>query len=853
MSVVGIDLGNRNAIIAVAQRGGIDIVLNETSNRQTPVVLGFYGNQRYIGEAGLTQLARNVRNTITHLKRLIGRKWQEQELQEELPYLPFRVVEGPNGSIRIRVDYNDNVVDFTTEELMGMMLTKLKQTAQRDLKTSNVKDVVISVPGFYTSAQRRAMLDAAQIAGLNPLRLMNEMTATALGYGIYKELPDTNPMHVMFVDMGDSQLSVSIVAFTKGKLKVIGAAYDRTLGGRNFDRALVEHFAKEFKDKFRVDVKTNMKALMRLEIACEKLKKILSANSQAPISVESLMDDVDCKGMMSREQFEKLCAPLFERIKVPIAKVMAETGITPDKLHSIELVGGASRMPQVARIVAEVTGKEHSRTLNAEESVARGCALQCAILSPVFKVREFKVEDCTFYPIDLVWKDIGGTSSGAGSTTNASPTAMDTEEPTQIFPKFAPIPGIKIVTFPKGKPFEIRANYSPSADLPPGTSSFIGQWTITDIPPTQSGDPAKIRVKVKLDLNSIFAVEYAQMVETIEVKEPPKTEAAPSSAEKKEEDTPAGGAATQNGSGSEASPASPSGAGAPASPSGGGTAPAESQPKTQTKRTNLAVKEVTDGMSAAEILTAAEAERRRVQQDIDVQLTAEAKNAVESYVYDTRNELSGELGEYVTESDRDKFLALLSDTENWLYEEGQSTTRQIYQEKLAALKKLGDPIQLRRREALYREEAVASLVKAIEEYTAAAQSQDPKYEHISAEEKGRVVAKCKEAHDAIIPKVNLQRSLPKTADPVVMTADIVHTKENLDRFCPPILNKPKPAPPKVEKKEPAQSQAQAQAQAQTQTPNGEKKEEDKPEPEPMATEEKEKKEAGPSAMDVGDD
>jgi len=830
MSVIGIDLGNRNAIVAVAQRGGIDIVLNETSNRQTPVVLGFSGNERFIGEAGSTQYARNVRNTITHLKRIIGRKWYEKELQDEIPYLPFRLKEGPNSLVQIDVDYNGTTTTFTPEELMGMMLGKLKETTEKNLKTK-MKDVVISVPGFYTSAQRRAMLDAAQIAQLNPLRLLNENTATALSYGIYRELPEKDAMNVMFVDMGDSALSVAIVAFSKGKLKVLGTAYDRTLGGRNFDRLLVDHFAAEFKQKFRVDAKSNTKALIRLEMACEKLKKILSANSQAPISVESLLDDVDCRGMLSRDEFEKMAAPLLERIKIPVAKVMADTGITPDKLHSIELVGGASRMPQVGKIVNEVTGKEYSRTLNAEESVARGCALDCAILSPVFKVREFKIEDCTPYPIDLVWKDI----KPVGDTTS-----MDAEEPTQIFPRFAPVPGIKIVTFPKGKPFEMKASYSPSAELPPGVSSFIGQWTINEIPPTQSGEPAKVRVKVKLDLNMIFSVEYAQMVESYEVQEEVKKEEAPKS------------------------PATPEAPKTPESPAASpstteGAAPSETKTVTKTRRTNLVVQETTDGMLPIEVQRALEAELKRVAQDQEIHELAEARNAVESYVYDTRSDLSGDLAPYATDEERERFSSMLNDAETWLYEEGRDAKKTVYQDRLASLRRVGDVLQHRRREDQYRDEAVTSLEQTIEFYKQAAQGSDPRYEHIAAEEKAKVVKKVEEARDAMLPKIALQRTLRKDQDPVVLTADIIHTKENLDRFCQPILNKPKPAPPKVEEPKKETTPAPTPAPTASSTANGPaasgatEKEGGQGEvtPEPMATEKK--KEGGPSAMDLGDD
>lgn len=782
MSVIGIDLGNRNSIIAVAQRGGIDIVLNECSNRHTPSMVGFSGQERSIGEAAMVQYARNIRNTVAQVKRLIGRKWNEKELQDELPLLPFKVKETKDGKIGIEVNYSDEQVTFTPEEVTAMVLVQLKNISESYLKTK-VKDVVVSIPGFFTSGQRRALLDSTQIAGLNCLKLVNEITATAIAYGIYKtDLPENDPLHVMFIDIGDSHLSVGVVAFQKGKLRVLSTAYDRTLGGRNFDRALADHFTKVFLDKYKIDVKSNMKAWIRLETACEKVKKMLSANSQAPLAIDSLMEDIDVSAMVTRDDFEKFCAPLFERLQEPIKQVMQETGLSGSALHAIELVGGGSRMPQLAPLIHKLTGKEFSRTMNAEESVARGAALQCAMLSPTFRVREFKAEDCNSYPINLVWKDLDSES-------------METEEPTEIFPKNCVVPAMKIITFPRGKPCEIKASYGPTADLPPGTSPFIGRWVIPNVPPTESGDPAKVRVKVKLDGNGIFSVEYAQMIENVvsgkedDKKEEAKVESPKEGDDKKESDANKG-------------------------------ADKKDEAKTTTKRTSLFIQELTDGMPPTEIQALAAEEKKRLQKDTELRETAEARNAVEGYVYDTRTDLNGSLLPYVLEADKDAFYSQLNEAEDWLYGEGAQATKQAYQEKLAQLKKVGEPIRLRRREDEDRDHSADMLREAIKNASLLAQSTDPKYEHISQEERQKVLNKAKEIGESIMPKVEQQKSLPKTADPVVWVSDINHAKENLDAFVPTIMNKPKPKPKEEPKKEEAPAAPEKEA-------------------EPMATEKKE--------------
>jgi heat shock protein 4 len=776
MSVIGIDLGNRNSIIAVAQRGGIDIVLNECSNRHTPSMVGFAGQERAIGEAAMVQYARNIRNTVAQVKRLIGRKWNEKELQDELPLLPFKVKEIGDGKIGIEVSYNGEQVTFTPEEVTAMVLVQLKNISENYLRTK-VKDVAISIPGFFTSAQRRALLDSTQIAGLNCLKLVNEITATAIAYGIYKtDLPENDPLHVMFVDIGDSHMSVGIVAFQKGKLRVLSTAYDRTLGGRNFDRALADHFAKVFKDKYKIDVKSNMKAWIRLETACEKVKKILSANSQAPLAIDSLMDDIDVSAMVTRDDFEQFCAPLFERLQEPFKQVMQETGLTGSTLHAIELVGGASRMPQLAPLIAKLTGKEFSRTMNAEESVARGAALQCAMLSPTFRVREFKAEDSNYYPINLVWKDLDSES-------------METEEPTEIFPKNCVVPAMKIITFPRGKPCEIKASYAPTADLPPGTSHFIGKWVIPTVPPTESGESAKVRVKVKLDGNGIFSVEYAQMIENVVASKDASEDKKEAAASPKEDDNDKKSKEADETKAAEK----------------------KEDAKITTKRTNLFIQEVTDGMSPAQIQALAAEEKKRLEKDTELRETAEARNAVEAYVYDTRSDLNGSLLPYVLEADKDSFYSQLNEAEDWLYGEGAQATKQAYQEKLAQLKKVGEPIRLRRREAEDRDDAAEKLRQAIENYRLLAQSTDPKYEHIPLEERQKILNKVKEAEDSILPKVEQQKSLPSTADPVVWVADINHTKENLDAFVPAIMNKPKPKPASPPKEEqPKQEEPQKQ-------------------------------------------
>ena len=275
--------------------------------------MGFGPKSRYIGEAAKTQEISNLKNTVSSLKRLAGRSMTDPEIAIEQEYITAPLVD-VNGQVGVEVSYLGKKEKFTATQVIAMFLGKIRDTAGKELKLP-VSDIVLSVPAWFTDVQRRALLDASEIAGLKCLRLINDTTAIALGYGITKsDLPEgeQKSRRVAIVDVGYSDYTCSIVEFRKGELSVKSTACDRHFGGRNFDKALVDHLAKEFKEKFKIDIYTNPKALTRVATAVEKLKKILSANAQAPLSIESLMEDKDVRTVMKREDLEELIKPLLE-------------------------------------------------------------------------------------------------------------------------------------------------------------------------------------------------------------------------------------------------------------------------------------------------------------------------------------------------------------------------------------------------------------------------------------------------------------------------------------------------------------------------------------------------------------
>ncbi|KAG2607971.1 hypothetical protein PVAP13_4NG294300 [Panicum virgatum] len=494
MSVVGFDVGNDTLVAAAARQRGIDVLLNAESKRESPAAVAFSHNARLIGSHAASASASHA--PFSSVKRLLlgatGRD-PASSLLRDLPRLPFPVF----SAAAVHADHIGRRIALSPTHLLSMLLAYLKQVAEADLGGAPVADCVISVPCYFTQAQRRAYLDAAAVAGLRPLRLMHDLAATALGYGLYRsDLGSAGgPTHVAFVDVGQCDTQVAVVAFDESGMKVLSHGFDADLGGRDFDEVLFEHFAEEFRDRYKIDVVGNVKASMRLRAACEKAKKVLSANAEAVVNIECLMDEKDVRGVIRRDEFEKLCAGLLERVVEPCKRAVADSRIVLGSLHSVELVGSGSRVPSIAKVLAGFFRREPSRTLNASECVARGCALQCAMLSPAFRVREYEVQDAI--PASI------GFSTREGSISTLSSNAL--------FRRGLPFPSVKTIILQKNSSFNLDAYYVDGSELPPGTSANIGSFQIG--PFQAHSEASKVKVKVRLNLHGLISVESAALID----------------------------------------------------------------------------------------------------------------------------------------------------------------------------------------------------------------------------------------------------------------------------------------------------------------------------------------------------
>ncbi|KAL7419258.1 adenyl-nucleotide exchange factor sse1 [Cryptotrichosporon argae] len=751
-SVVGIDLGNLSSKIGVARHRGIDIIVNEVSNRATPSLISFTPRQRHIGEAAKTAETSNFKNTVGSLKRLIGRTLADAEVTEfERKFINAELVD-VSGQIGVKVNYLGEPTEFSFTQLVAAYLGKLRDTASAELKQA-VTDVVIAVPGWYTDVQRRALLDAAAIAGLNPLRLINDTTAVALGYGITKaDLPESAeaPRHVVFVDVGHSNYSVAVVAFSKGQLTVKATAYDRHFGGRDFDHALVQHFAKEFDAKYKIDVLSSPKAVFRLSAGCERLKKILSANAEAPINVESIMNDVDASGSMKREEFEQLTEHLLERVAVPLEAALKTAGLTVEQVDAVELVGGTIRIPAIKeRVSAFFGGKTLNYTLNQEEAVARGATFACASLSPVFRVREFAVHDVTPYPIKVQWDKEAGNPD------------EDTE--LVVFPAANAIPSTKILTFYRKGPFELEARYADESAIPRGINPWVGKLTVKGVEPTASGELACVKVKARLNLHGILNFEGAYVVEEVEKEE---TVTVGEGDDKKEETRTV---------------------------------------KKLVRKGDLAVVGQYTSLAKNVVDDYTEREGKMHAEDKLVMETENCKNALEEYVYEMRSKLEDRYAAYVQPSEKETLLSGLFAAEDWLYtEEGEDATKSAYVDKLGALKATGDAIALRWKETQDRPRAAAELREALNLYLSQAQSGDEKYSHIDEADKTKVIEKCATTQQWLEDKLARQSERAKNVDPVITSAEIEKRKDDVVFTSAAILNRPKPKTAKAD--EPASGQ-----------------------------------------------
>lgn len=679
--ICGFDIGTENCYIGVARAGGIEIILNDYSQRSTPGYVCLQEKKRELGVTAKQKQNTNISATFYNLRRLIGRQYHEVSASESIP---FPIEEGENGEVAVRVFMHNEEHQLTATQLLAMVLTKLKQLS------NNALECVINCPSYFTDSQRRELKNAATIASLNTLRILPDLSAVALYYCFYRvSSKEENNQCLAFIDIGASSTQCSIIQFDPKKniIQTLAVECESNLGGRNFDQAIGDYFVEQHK------LNLNKRSRIRLLAECEKLKKQMSASSNdLPINIECLHEDRDFSSKMCRETFEGLCTGYLERIGVVLQRALETASIkyaqlqktdgdkvVDLKLNAVEIVGGSSRIPAIKRIVKDVFGIDPTSTLNADEATALGCTLQSAFLSPSFKVvRKLKIVDYQPYQINAQYY-------------HESRPDIKTYTMEPFFEKGSAVPFAKqIILNCHALPIIFEFDYINETNQ----STSIGQFRIFSTENLEF-PPSKMKVRVRLDDNGLIqlASAFLELEDDSPAVEEPQPEAEGEQTAEQKEAKPA-------------------------------------KKKVKNVELNHEIVWLRGYLNDAQLDKLRNFESQMVLADKNLNERIDSRNALEEYIYEWRDKIENEdYKRFIDSQSRDQFANELRDNERWLMEDedsGEIQSKTIYQERLNGLKmKYSESILFRIREAENREPFLEKLGKTIQMGDKLLQQEEP--------------------------------------------------------------------------------------------------------------------------------
>ncbi|CCE66144.1 hypothetical protein TPHA_0O01770 [Tetrapisispora phaffii CBS 4417] len=483
---IGIDLGTTYSCVATYE-SSVEIIANEQGNRVTPSFVAFTPEERLIGDAAKNQAALNPKNTVFDAKRLIGRRFDEEAVQEDMKTWPFKVID-VQGAPMIEVEYLGENKTFSPQEISSMVLTKMKEIAEAKIG-KKVEKAVITVPAYFNDAQRQATKDAGAISGLNVLRIINEPTAAAIAYGLGAGKSEKE-RHVLIFDLGGGTFDVSLLHIAGGVFTVKSTSGNTHLGGQDFDTNLLEHFKAEFKKKTGSDISNDARALRRLRTAAERAKRTLSSVTQTTVEVDSLFDGEDFEASLTRARFEDLNAALFKSTLTPVEQVLKDAKIAKSQIDEVVLVGGSTRIPKVQKLLSDFfDGKQLEKSINPDEAVAYGAAVQGAILTGQSTSDETK---------DLLLLDVAPLSLGVG---------MQGDIFGIVVPRNTTVPTIKRRTFTTAGDNQTTVQFPvyQGERVNCKENTLLGEFDLKGVPPMPAGEPV-LEAIFEVDANGILKV-----------------------------------------------------------------------------------------------------------------------------------------------------------------------------------------------------------------------------------------------------------------------------------------------------------------------------------------------------------